>query len=385
MALFLKEQAEKWKLEETGTEHIPGFCEYGKRAVFYPGVGDRLNFAWIGLPEGASAENPVPGVVLVHGGGGTAFASWVDIWNKRGYAAIAMDTCGAMPDTRNQYNNWPRHSFSGPQGWGAVAQGGEQFRLPPEEQWFTHACAAVIKGFNVLAAMPEVDADNIGMTGISWGGVLTTIVSGLDERVKAFIHVYGCAYRYKTDSMKTQMDDMRLTDEQRQWWEEQWDPKNFLPYSTAPQMWFNGTNDFFFFPSHWRDSIMLSPARHHDLCMKLRWPHGHGLAGEGADEYPAFFDEHLRNGKPRIRFVSSQRRGNIISGELNSADFSAANVLFTVDAESPWEQKQWHSVAAQADGKRIEAALPQGTSAAFLSVTSMDYLYSTSLPEIIQF
>lgn len=30
-------------------------------------------FAFVGLPEGASAENPVPGIVLVHGGGGTAF------------------------------------------------------------------------------------------------------------------------------------------------------------------------------------------------------------------------------------------------------------------------------------------------------------------------
>ena len=30
-------------------------------------------FVYVGLPEGASAENPAPGIVLVHGGGGTAF------------------------------------------------------------------------------------------------------------------------------------------------------------------------------------------------------------------------------------------------------------------------------------------------------------------------
>ena len=34
-------------------------------------------FAWWSLPAGASPENPVPGIVLVHGGGGTAFADWV--------------------------------------------------------------------------------------------------------------------------------------------------------------------------------------------------------------------------------------------------------------------------------------------------------------------
>ena len=31
-------------------------------------------FAWWGLPEGACADRKVPAMVLVHGGGGTAFA-----------------------------------------------------------------------------------------------------------------------------------------------------------------------------------------------------------------------------------------------------------------------------------------------------------------------
>src|SRR5436190_1455353 len=38
-----------------------------------------------------------PGVVLIHGGGGTAFADWAYLWAKRGYAAIAMDLAGSRP------------------------------------------------------------------------------------------------------------------------------------------------------------------------------------------------------------------------------------------------------------------------------------------------
>ena len=65
-------------------------------SVPYRGRTTRF-FACYGLPEGATPERPAPGVVLVHGGGATAVADWVALWNRRGYAAISMDTCGAAP------------------------------------------------------------------------------------------------------------------------------------------------------------------------------------------------------------------------------------------------------------------------------------------------
>ena len=54
-------------------------------------------FAFVGIPATATKDNPVPGVVLVHGGGGTAFYDWVKMWNDKGYAAIAIDTEGRIP------------------------------------------------------------------------------------------------------------------------------------------------------------------------------------------------------------------------------------------------------------------------------------------------
>ena len=39
----------------------------------------------------------LPAVVLLHGGGGTAFSEWVEMWARRGYAAIAMDLGGKRP------------------------------------------------------------------------------------------------------------------------------------------------------------------------------------------------------------------------------------------------------------------------------------------------
>src|SRR5262249_55644912 len=45
---------------------------------------------------------------------------------------------------------------------------------------------------SLLGRLPEVDPDRIGVTGISWGGYLTGLVAGLDDRLKAAVPVYGC-------------------------------------------------------------------------------------------------------------------------------------------------------------------------------------------------
>ena len=92
-----------WNLEELHRPPpaypAPGFSAHGVTALFYAGEPfqgkETRVFAWIGIPEGAS--RPVPGMVLVHGGGGTAFADWMRLWMARGYAAIAMDLNGRIP------------------------------------------------------------------------------------------------------------------------------------------------------------------------------------------------------------------------------------------------------------------------------------------------
>ena len=56
----------------------------GMKAVYYDGLPwkDRPTrvFAWLGFPEGGAGK--VPGIVLVHGGGGSAFREWVAKWKK---------------------------------------------------------------------------------------------------------------------------------------------------------------------------------------------------------------------------------------------------------------------------------------------------------------
>ena len=68
----------------------------GIEAILYPNepyfARPTEVFAYMGIPK--SKSPPLPAMVCVHGGGGTAFKTWVELWNARGYAAIAMDLSG---------------------------------------------------------------------------------------------------------------------------------------------------------------------------------------------------------------------------------------------------------------------------------------------------
>lgn len=177
------------------TQPAPGFAEPGLKALFYDGPFWKGHptrvFAWYGAPEDASPERPVPGILLIHGGGATALCNWVRLWNQRGFAALAMDTCGGIPvwsDTPYYRKYWPRHEFSGTAGWGCL----QDAFLPPHDQWMFHAVMAALNGYKLLESFPEVDTARIGITGISWGGVITCIVASLQPALSFAIPVYGC-------------------------------------------------------------------------------------------------------------------------------------------------------------------------------------------------
>ena len=129
-------------------------------------------------------DKNLPGIVLVHGGGGKAFPRWAELWASRGYAAIAMDLSGSGKPHQPRTDAGPRQ------------QDDVIFRTdaPATDQWSYHAVAAVIRAHSLLLSFPEVDAERTAITGISWGGYLTCIVAGLDDRFKAAIPVYGCGF-----------------------------------------------------------------------------------------------------------------------------------------------------------------------------------------------
>ena len=346
------------------TYPAPEFSAEGLRAFFYEGPPFKGKatrvFAWYGAPS-VAGNSKSPAMVLVHGGGGTAFQDWVRLWNKRGYAAIAMDTCGCVP--RGEYNKWERHEFGGPPGWGDFDAVDE----PVPDQWTYHAVADVILAHSLLRSFPEVDAERTGITGISWGGYLTCIVAGVDNRLKCAVPVYGCGFLGENSAWLDAFS--KLGAEKSRRWLSLWDPSVYLGRASMPVLWITGTNDFAYPMDSLRKSYRL-PTGPRQLCIRLRMPHGHGGPGENPEEIRAFADNVLKGSAPLPKVTGQGRDGNSAWATYTAETAIAkAELNYTRDTGT-WKERKWESVPATIDAaaQKVVATLHEGISVYYFNL-----------------
>lgn len=114
------------------------------------------------LPEGANAENPVPAMVILHGSGGIKDGrepEYARLFAENGIAGLIVDYYeprGVKPDTVYQMKTM----------------------IATEVDLMSDAYSAL----NILGTHPAIDANRIGVTGYSYGGMATRYV--LDDRLK---------------------------------------------------------------------------------------------------------------------------------------------------------------------------------------------------------
>jgi dienelactone hydrolase len=338
----------------------PDFKAEGVRALFYDGLPWKGKpsrvFAWYGAPE-RRAGDKFPAMVLVHGGGGTAFDDWVRLWNSRGYAAISMDTCGCTAG--GQHNKRPRHDTGGPPGWG----GYDQVSDPIQDQWMYHAVADGILATSLLSSYPEVDAGRIGITGISWGGIVTCIVAGVDTRLKFAAPVYGCGFLGENPGWQKDRDAAV-----RQRWRALWDPSHFLPAARMPMLWVDGTNDFAFPLPSVQKSYRLAPGER-TLAIRVNMVHGQ-REGAAPEEIAAFAD-HFLKGKPPLARVTGQGADGKTAWATFKSERPVARAEFNYTCDKgEWKQRKWQTAPADlraAEGK-VSAPLPDGVAAYYFNL-----------------
>ena len=318
-------------------------------------------FAYYARPKSAPSGEKLPAMVLVHGGGGTAFPQWARIWAARGYAALAMDLAGCGPERK-------RLSDGGPD------QGDDWKFLHMQDGiknvWSYYAVAAVIRGASLLRTMPDVDRNRVGITGISWGGYLTNIVMSLDDRLKVAIPVYGCGFLHENSVWLPILAKMK--DEDRRAWIENFDPSRYLPRCKMPVLWVNGTNDFAYPLDSYQKSYRATKGPR-VLCITIKMPHGHEQ-GWAREEIYRFADAVLRGEIAEgLAMVGPGQVGEgkiSVPYESNSA-IANVHIHWTTDLTKPWQEREWKSATGTVDGLHVvKAELPKERPAVyFLTLT----------------
>ena len=286
-----------------------------------------------------------PGIVLVHGGGGAAFSKWAEVWARRGYAAIAMDLAGRGEGRKRLEDGGPDQSAADK--FGAIDG-------PIRDQWSYHAVANVILAHSLLLSLDDVDDERTALTGISWGGYLTCIVAGVDQRFKVAMPVYGCGFlRDNSAWVASQFDKMKP--EQVAKWHTLWDPSQYIGSATMPVMFLNGTNDFAYpMDSYAKTCALVRGEKNYSIQLRMR--HGHIF---NFPEFFLFIDQYIKGSTPMPVVAKPEiKDGRLTSSVKTETKLLSAQLHYTIGPHPENKTRLWVSVPLTIDGKKIHGDAP---------------------------
>ena len=369
-----------------------GFAVQGNlRAIYFdalPWKGSPTKvFAWLGLPD--TRKGPVPGVVLVHGGGGTAHTEWVTRWTDRGFAAISIAVEGqtdkrdvALQGDSNPAG-WASHEWAGPKRQGIYHDSAE----PLQDQWMYHAVADTILANSLLRSLPEVQADKVGLMGISWGGVITSTAVGIDDRFAFAIPVYGCGNLAHAENMYGKaLGENEL-------YEHVWDPMLRLGGAKMPILWLSWPKEMHF-PLDCLAASSDAAGGPQMISIVPGMGHGGGPGWSRPESY-AFGESIVQTGIPWCR----EGRGYVVPTETET---SGTEVRVSFASEKPLEKavlvstvdggvstdRHWvessANLSVEGEVWQVTAQLPLETTAWFVNVHSGALTVSSRYREIDQ-
>ena len=332
------------------------------KGIFYKGVPykgkETRVFAWYGIPE-LKPGKKCPAMVLVHGGGGTAYEYWVKRWNNKGFAAIAIDTGGRIPRRNDKKVKIGFHDYPGPDKDKIFVLEGNDI----QDQWSYHGVADVILANSLIRSFPGVDPERVGVTGISVGAYLACIAASVDDRFKCCVPVYGCGF---WDEGPPWAAKLQALGNNGQKWLDMWDASLYLRDIQIPMLWVSFVNDKNFPLPALQKSYSL-PEGKQTLCIRSDWTHSH-WQGMKVGEIAAFAESILDNGKPLAEVLEQGRNGSEAWLTFTS-QVPVVKAVFNYTTDSGvWKTRRWKAFKAKLDpGKnKVTAAIPQGTAVYYI-------------------
>lgn len=363
-----------WDLEFL--QRTPGFTYLDStskvREIYFNGPNylDKATkvFAYYSNPDiiktGKNQGKKFPGVVLISGGDQGAMSEWVERWALEGYAAITCD----FGNTRLSNESGPTPSSLDERLaiiYDSIAHGPKAVRA------YRTAAIAVL-AHSLLLSFPEVEKNKTAVTGISWGGFQTCIVSGIDNRFKAAAPVYGCAFH---DEIIFEKYFINMTKEEKALWMSKIDPKNYIVYSQCPTLFINGNKDGCFDIIPFDKTTKLIPEGNRYLRITPDMGHDHP-SGWKPKEIAVFFNSIFNDGIPLAKINGVYKQDTIIQFDYEStASLKHAKFYYSNDTIHINGERIWKSIPAKILENKIEIYYPEE---GFI----LGFLYATDIMDL---
>lgn len=317
-----------------------------------PDGGTAEFFCYFAKPTGKMPAGGHPGVLLVHGGGGTAFPYNVEKWRDAGFAVLAPDW----------YNQMPAPGLTN-----VVPREGQTPRLDLPGGRHTDSDPKVVKAnvanltlaHSLLRSIPDVNPDRIVYVGLSWGSWYGATLTALDPRFCGVVEIYCGDVR----PIRPYNPGGGLV------------AGRFLHVAKCPTWWVVGTNDGVMTPASAQTAFEECPV-HYGHAIVPRLPHSHvGFEFESVMRMARYF---ACGGQSLPILGKSSVENGIVRAQIlkRGASEGRAVLNYTKDPEIPeakrWCEKankrMWLESPAEVGGGMVSAKIPSGARQAFLSL-----------------
>ena len=251
-----------------------------------------------------------PGRLVLHGGGLNADSMFdsVKSYALNGYVAIAPDLPGIVSeeyakDSKCEGDWTVDYDYLGCMFKADIVKDVKKSTL-------YYAIVTALKTFHLLQDNEMVDSNSIGVSGISWGGYMTTMLCGiLGNQIKAAYAYYGTGH-YNNGYFWTNGNyGYNAMDEKtEQIWISNYDAGSVAKYITCPFFEAAATNDDYFSPEmtqktlgdmHGEINLLYSPNTKH--AIKTLGTIGFA-SGSSEEEWFAYYLKNIGKEMPKLSF-----------------------------------------------------------------------------------
>ncbi|NSW54419.1 MAG: alpha/beta fold hydrolase [Armatimonadetes bacterium] len=297
-------------------------------------------FGYYAYPK--SRNGRVPGLLMVHGGGGYATLDRATEAAAQGYAALSIDLPG-----RGTLREGKSRST------GPAMTVHQLFTVKPDlrDNYIYNAVLAQLRAVSFLRTRPEVEPKRIGLIGVSWGGATGLITTSLDRRITCFVNIYGAGLLWDGSTWHEYL--RKLPEGEFRLWEANFDPSRYVPDIRVPVLGVTGTNDNCYYLNRFlrtlraikpAPDLVLRPNLDHKIDDKarsscFRWL-GVKLKGDHAKAPP-------RLAAMKIEATTKGARVSVQAG--GQVAVRGAEVCYGPVGDVGWTNREWRTVNGSPD------------------------------------